>query len=147
MADRKMQYSPTIFKEEVPQLRPYSVTPNATGIKHRDFHYKTNQPATANTHAYDMSQIANIEKKINQTLNSFEIERTKQEMEVKRIKEEVDQMDKCQSTYRQYMKENDIDRSMEAKPFEKQQVCNIDYSIGIIQGLQKEKKYNYNIGI
>ena len=114
-----------------------SIYPSSARSSKKEYDFKptVNSPEEP----YDLTQIANIEKKINQTLSSFEVERNRQEKEVKKIKEEVELMDKCQSSYRQYITENKFDNK--EPQTEKHPTANIDYSIGIIQGLQKEKKY------
>ena len=85
-------------------------------------------------HNDELEQLANIEKQINQTLNSFEIERQKQTMEVQKIKQDIEHMNHCQSAYRQLAFENkEKERAFPDKP-------DIDYSVGLIQTLQKEKK-------
>ena len=126
MLDRRILHSSNDY--------PY---PNSTNISPNQKQEYDLKP-TVNSPEYDLTQIANIEKKINQTLSSFEVERNRQEKEVKKIKEEVESMDKCQSSYRQYISDNKID--FKGAQTEKGQSANVDYSIGIIQGLQKEKK-------
>ena len=62
-------------------------------------------------------------------------------MEVKKIKAEVDLMDKCQSSYRQIIDDTKFkEKEKPPEKYEGYQSTNVDYSIGIIQGLQREKK-------
>jgi hypothetical protein len=141
MADKKYLHSPNI-EMEYNKYKQYATTPSASLQKDKE-PTKFQEHTSSFDHGYDISQIANIEKKINQTLNSFEVERNRQEMEVKKIKAEVDLMDKCQSSYRQIIddtKYKEKEKPCISEKYDAYPSTNVDYSIGIIQGLQREKK-------